>query len=319
MGATLLSLVQSACAELGLPQPGTVAGAADQQTVQMYALINAVGADLLSRAQWTPLQTQTIIQVESPIITTGDTTANDQTITNIPTPPVLFGEPSNYVVSGNNIVTSARLTSETIAIPASLGMDTEATGDSVGGQIILARDTYPVPEDFTSFINDTEWDRGNKWRLMGPASPQMDQWMRSGIVPTGPRRWFRQVGRGIDVFRLWPPPGTNDVPGPLVYEYLSSYWAQSAAVPSVPKASFTADDDTCIYNDRLMIEGLKWRFYAAKGFDFSTQFSIWERQVQTAIGRDGGAPKLALARRPWGVLISPAQVADGDWPGRSSP
>lgn len=70
MGSNLLTLVQNACAELGLAVPGTVAGATDQQTVQMFALANAVGADLLSRNQWTALQTLAIINVEAPIVTT---------------------------------------------------------------------------------------------------------------------------------------------------------------------------------------------------------------------------------------------------------
>lgn len=314
MGSSLLTLVQDACAELGLSVPGTVSGATDQQTVQMFALANAVGADLLSRNQWTALQTQAIIPVESPTVTTGTTNDNSPLIINVPTFP--SGPATAYIVSGNTIPTSARVVSQGDVPPLApivITMDTNATAAMTNGAITISRDTYPVPADFVTFINDTQWDRGNHWRLQGPASPQEDQWLRSGIVTTGPRRWFRQVGRGLDVFRLWPPPGTNDVPGPLSYEYLSKYWAMDSS--DTPKARFTADSDTCIFEDRLIVEGIKWRFFAAKGFDYSSQFALWQRQLDVAMARDGGAATLSMTRRRWPIFLSPANVQSGNFPG----
>jgi hypothetical protein len=306
-----------------LPQPGTVAGATDQQTVQMFALINAVGADLLTRTQWTALQRQAIINIATAITTTGNTTAGSIGLSNIQNMLASIDNPADWVVSGTAVVSSSRLTSRTVAFPGSAVMDTPATATVIGGPLSFARDTYQVPTDFVSFINDTQWDRGNQWKLQGPASPQEDQWLRSGIVSTGPRRWFRQVGRGRDVFRLWPPPASGDQPGPLTYEYLSKFWAETTptSFPGDPVLlpQFTHDTDTCVFNDRLMIEGLKWRFFAAKGFDYSTQYALWERQTQVAIARDGGAPVLSMARRRASIFISPANVQDGNFPGPGNP
>jgi hypothetical protein len=318
VGASLLSLVRSACAELGLAQPGTVAGATDQQTVQMFALINAVGADLLTKHQWTALQRQAIINIATAITTTGNTTAGSIGLSNIQNMLASIDNPADWVVSGTAVVSSSRLTSRTVSFPGSATMDTQATATVIGGPLSFARDTYPVPVDFVTFINDTEWDRGNHWKLRGPASPQEDQWLRSGIVSTGPRRWFRQVGRGRDVFRIWPPASSGDQPGPLTYEYLSKFWAETTPTtfPADPVLlpQFTHDTDTCIYDDRLMIEGLKWRFFAAKGFDYSVQYALWQRQTNVAIARDGGRPVLNMARRRASIMISPAQVQDGNFP-----
>jgi hypothetical protein len=312
VGASLLSLVRSACAELGLAQPGTVAGATDQQTVQMFALINAVGADLLTKAQWTALQRLAVINVATAITTTGDTAAGSATITGIQDLLFSITNAPDWIASGTGIVTSSRLVSVTLAVPGAAVMDMQANATVNGGPLSFARDTYPVPADFVTFINDTQWDRGNHWKLQGPASPQEDEWLRSGIVSTGPRRWFRQVGRGLDVFRIWPPPAPGDQPGPLSYEYVSTYWAQDANGNPLPQ--FTSDTDTCIYDDRLMIEGLKWRFFAAKGFDYSVQYALWQRQTNVAIARDGGRPVLNMARRRSSIMISPAQVQDGNFP-----
>jgi len=323
MGAPLLSLVQSACAELGLTRPGVVAGATDQQTVQMFALINAVGADLLTKCQWTALQRLAVINVSASLSGTGNTTSGSAALSNILGADELgpIDTPSDWVVNGSAIVTSSRLVTTSVGVPASATMDMQATATTTGGTLSFGRDTYPVPADFVTFVNDTQWDRGNHWKLQGPASPQEDEWLRSGIVSTGPRRWFRQVGRGLDVFRIWPPPAAGDVPGPLAYEYLSSYWAQGPVISgpsgltSIPQAQFTTDADTCIFDDRLMIEGLKWRLYAAKGFDFSTQLALWNRQTDIAMARDGGSPVLNMTRRRYPIYISPANVQDGNFPG----
>jgi len=314
VGATLLSLVQSACAEAGLPVPAAVAAATDTQSQQLFALINAVGADLLSKATWTALQTQAIINVEVPTQTTADIVDGDAYVYNMPTFPV--GPVTSYIITGNGIQTSTRVLA-TAAGPGGITaqVDMQCTADGTGVDVTISRDTYEVPADFVTFINRTQWDRGFHWEMLGPMSPQEDQWMRSGIVATGPRRRYRQVGRGQDVFRLWPPPSAGDTPGTLAYEYLSAYWAFDSAGDPAP--AFTADVDTCIFDDRLMIEGLKWRFLAQKGMDYTASFAIWQQQVQTAIARDGGAPTLSLAKRRWPIFISPANVADGNWP--SSP
>jgi hypothetical protein len=291
-----------------------VAGATDTQTVQMFALINAVGADLMTKWQWTALQRLAIINVPAALVGTGDTTAGyAQVLTyGIDLTP-LETDATSYIVSATSLQTSTRAVSVAYNAPNGLiDIDMEATATTTGGPVTVSRDTFPVPADFVTFINDTQWDRGNHWKLQGPASPQEDEWLRSGIVSTGPRRWFRQVGRGLDVFRIWPPPAPGDEPGPLSYEYLSTYWAQTAA--EVPIAQFTTDSDTCIFQDRLMIEGLKWRFFAAKGFDYSVQFSLWERQTQVAIARDGGRPVLNMTRRRYPILLSPANVQDGNFP-----
>ena len=48
----LLSLVQAATGELGLTQPSAVATSSDPQIVQLLALINKVGSDIISETEW---------------------------------------------------------------------------------------------------------------------------------------------------------------------------------------------------------------------------------------------------------------------------
>lgn len=55
---TCLSIVQTACARLGLPQPAFVVSSPDLQTAQLLALLNEEGQELADRANWTALNAQ---------------------------------------------------------------------------------------------------------------------------------------------------------------------------------------------------------------------------------------------------------------------
>lgn len=316
MGATLLSLVQSAARELGLPVPPTVSGATDTQTQQLFGLANAVGAELLSMDEWTALQTQAVINVPAPLTATGNVVQGSNVIAGIPE-DMIDVVPGLFIVTGPGIQVASRVTVVQVTNPGTdtLTIDMNATATAAASALTVVRDTFAVPADFVSLINRTQWDRTNHWELIGPMSPQENQWVMSGIVATGPRRRFRQVGRGQSVFRIWPPPTASDTPSTLAYEYLSSYWAQNAA--ATPQAQFVMDTDTCVFNDRVMISGIKWMYFQIKGFEYTKLESMWRVQVQTAMGRDGGAPTLSMARSRWPIFISPASVQDGDFPGRS--
>lgn len=303
---------------MGLPVPQAVAGATDQQTQQLFGLANAVGDDLLSRGEWTALQTQAIINVEAPTVTTGWVVENSASIVNVLSFPA--GDVSNFVISGPGIQTASRVVSNVEQPPlagTTVTMDMQATATQQFAPLVIARDTYAVPADFQTFINRTQWDRTNHWELRGPMSPQEAQWVMSGIVTTGPRRRFRQVGRGNDVFRIWPPPTATDAPATFAYEYLSSYWAQDSA--GTPQSGFVLDTDTCVFDDRVMIAGIKFNFFAVKGFDATRFERDYNVLVQTAMGRDGGAQTLDMARRRWPIFISPASVQDGFFPGPGNP
>lgn len=307
----LLQIVQTAATELGLPVPVSVVGSTDPQTMQLYALANREGDNLYRQAGdgWTALQTQHIVNIAAPIDTTGDITANSDTITNIPS---TTGLSTAWAVSGNDLLQSARVAE--VVDAHTIRMDEPATGSATGVDLTFAKDTYDIPEDFSWFINRTMWDRTNMWELIGPISPQVDQWQRSGVVAQGPRRRWRQVGLPNTCWRIWPPPSAgNDYPGTLVFEYSSAYWAKDVAGTPIPK--FAADTDEPILDPQAFILGLKWRMWQIKGFDYAAMQAEYLAYVQQLLGRDGGAPDLRLSRsRRNGYLLGPWNVQDGNWP-----
>jgi hypothetical protein len=151
--------------------------------------------------------------------------------------------------------------------------------------------------------------------LIGPQSPQFDQWQRSGIVTTGPRRRWRQIGHRPTVFRLWPPPTATTVPAALVFEYVSDGWVNHSDVTYGMR--FTVDTDTSLLDDQALILGCKWRMWQIKGFDYAPMQAEYVDYVNRLRARDGGMPDLSMTRRSYPYLITSANIQDGNFPGNS--
>ena len=83
MGSTMVDLIQECTQELGIPTPSTVAGNNSQDVVQLLALMNACGYELLRRADWRELTRQHTFYTEA-ITTTGTWTTSAAIITGIP-------------------------------------------------------------------------------------------------------------------------------------------------------------------------------------------------------------------------------------------
>lgn len=306
MAATWLELAQTITAELALgTAPTVVVGALDQQTQQIGALLNRCG-DMLTRVKdggWTALQEEWEISVASPVNLTGTLTNNSAVVTGLSsTAGITAGV---FAVSGQFLTQATRVAS--VDSPSQVTLTQPATG-SGSFPLVFARDTYAAPPDMQGPINRTFWDRTRRWELVGPMSPQEYQWIASGISATGPRRRFRFMGRGENVFRIWPPPTSLDAPAVMAFEYQSTHWAQSA--DGTPKNKFTADTDTCVFPDDLMIMGGKWLWMQAKGMDYAALQADWGAVVNSASGMDGGARMLDMARGRWPILIGPGNVPD---------
>lgn len=289
-------------------QPSQVVAAADLQTIQLYNLVNREGWNLQQTHDWTDLQALKVVNITRAITTTGTYAASSAVITGIPTTAGIVA--NTWVVSGAAIPVAARVVSVDSANQITMDMLTTAAGTAV--TLTFAQDTYNIPTDYDRFINSTHWDRTNRWPVIGPDSPQIDEWHRSGIVVTGPRRHFRQVGTLPAAYRLWPPPGATETPWETVFEYIQNTWAQTSGGTGISK--MTADTDISLVDPQAIILGVKWRFFQAKQFDYAAMQAEYIDYVNARIARDGGAKTLSMAACRTPYLLTSAQVADGFWP-----
>ncbi len=308
---TALEIAQAIVDELGLPSIQFVTDNTNRTVRQIMSLMNRAGDELYQSHQWTQSQNLAVINIETPVTTTGDTVSNSTTINNIPDTSGILG--SYFAVVGNGIITSARVV--TVVDATTVTIDEPATETQTGVDLIFARDTYAIPDDFSWFLNRTMWDRTNQWELIGPISPQVDEWERSGVVTTGPRRRWRQVGLAPVNWRLWPPPtASGSYPATLVFEYESKNWVIDVTGARTNK--LTVDTDTPVVDAQAIILSAKWRLWQAKGFQWASMQAEYNEYVSRLAARDGGAADLSMARKPFSTnLITAASAPDGFWPG----
>lgn len=295
---TLLELIQQVTAELGLNQPAAVVSSQDPQTKQFLALLNRLGVDLVRQFEWQRLNKEYILTTVSydysatfvqgsTTVTVADTSAlSDQ-----------FGLYGPSVVPFANIVSVDSPTQITMNMPAteSQTVDTQ-----------FAQYLYDLPSDWKKQVPQTEWDRTNRWPLMGPQSAQDWQSFKSGIVYAGPRERFRILENQIAVNPL-PPNGLT-----FAFEYISNAWVRSST--GTAKTSFTADTDTCIFDDSLMVTGLKAQWKAAKGLDGTFDLGEFRLLLDQCKAQDKSSPRLSLSPYPTDILLTTNNISDGNWP-----
>ena len=297
--ATMLELVQQAASEMGLATPSSVAGNTSSDVVQLQALLNAVGYELYRQHEWQALVGQNIFQV-SVISITGDTTSGSSSLTNCSS---IVGVDSTYQVQGSGINQATYVTGSPSGTTITLSQP--ATSSNVGQTYTLTKCKYAMPADYDRQIDRTHWDKSKHWEMLGPESAQQWEWLISGYIATGPRVRYRIFD---SYFQIWPALGSQEVLG---FEYLSKGWVRDAT--GAVKNSFTADTDTCIFPDRLMVLGLKKKYFEVKGFDASMYQRDYSKELGIAMSNDAGSATLSFAPRISTILIGWEQIPDSGY------
>jgi hypothetical protein len=266
--------------------------------VQLLALMNACGYELLRRADWRELTRQHTFYTEA-TTATGSWAEGVATITGLAS---TAGLDTTYQVQGDGIPNATYITS---VGSTSVTINYQPTSTQINSQVIFQKVKYDLPADYNSTVNRTHWDKSKRWEMLGPESPQQWEWLLSGYISTGPRIRWRLLGK---YFQIWPGMNAGELLG---FEYRSRGWAESAN--GTPQNSFTADDDTCIYPDRLMVLGTKLKYFEAKGFDTTALYRDYLMEFETAVAQDTAAANLSFAPRPGTVLIGYDNIPDSGY------
>lgn len=293
----LIELISQVCDELAITRPINVVASVDPQVRQLYALVNRLGSDLSRQWEWQQLDKEHIITTvaQNQVCTTTQGSA-------IVTLPSTAGLSALYGLNGLGITPFTQI--KTVDSPTKITMTMPAL-ESGSNTLTLSQIAYPLPSDWQSQVPQTEWDRTNRWPLMGPVSSQDWQSFKSGIVYAGPRQRFRILGDAIVVN---PPPPNGLL---FSFEYISNAWVNS--VDGVARKKFEADTDSCIFSDSLMITGLKAQWKASKGLDGTFDLSEFQGLLDIEKAQDKSAPVLSLSPINSSVLLSNANVQDGNW------
>lgn len=170
---------------------------------------------------------------------------------------------------------------------------------------------YSLPSDLRHLIDDTAWDRSNYWDLRGPKSPREWQIYKSSVLGNtdGFRRRFRIKGtNGTKEMYIDPTPSETAT---LVFEYVTNAWCESSG--GAAQTKFQADTDVGIIDEWLIELEALWRFLHRSGYDASSEYKTAEREISTAVGRDGGADCLKIGGRETFHLITSDHAPNTDF------
>ena len=295
MSSTMLELMQQTSSELGLVAPTYVAGNTQQDVIQLLALMNRAGYNLIKEYDWRALQKEYRFYTQA-ITTTGDGVNGSYNLLNVAN---TTGLSNKWQVTGTGIAQDCYVVS-VAGSTVTLNQPLQAT--NVGIDLTFGQTKYDLPTDYETITDRTQWDKTKHWEMLGPEDAQQWQWLKSGYISTGPRVRWRIYG---EYFNIWPIMNTQEYLG---YEYRSKGWAESST--GTVKNSFTADTDTTFLDDTIMVLATKLKFFQIKNFDTTSLQQDYERYLSVAKANDKGSATLSFAPYPSKVLIGYANIPD---------
>jgi hypothetical protein len=159
--------------------------------------------------------------------------------------------------------------------------------------------TYALPADFVRTIPGTQWDRTTRFPLNGPVTPQTWQWLKSWGVVASPLYQWRPIR---DQFQITPAPGSATT-DQMVLEYVSSQWIYDP-IGVQYRDNFVIDSDVTVFDNRLMIAGLKMKFLRAKELPNGEATNEYNKAFEAAKGGDNGGKVLDISFTPAPYLLS---------------
>lgn len=283
----------------GFGLPATVISNRNQDVTQTLALVNSAGKALSREFDWQYQQTQNNFTATT-FTYTGTTALGSTSVTGMSS---IASLDSTFMVTGVGIdqdtfVSSAAVTTVVLSRAATVSGATT---------LYFSKVLFSPPADYDRQIDRTHWDKSKHWEMLGPSTPQQQEWLRSGYISTGPRirYWFKG-----GYFQIWPPLGATEN---LSFEYVSKYWVIATAATAISKNSFSVDTDMCIFPDPLMEVLIKLKYFQVKGFDTTALQLEYESQRDIAKANDAGSQTLNMAPRQSTVLIGVENIPDSGY------
>jgi len=303
MAYTILQLVQQVTGEIGIQQPTSVIGNTDPQVIQLLALTNRLGKDLVADYEWNRLVKAYVFRTTAGTTTNAVFYPNSAVVTGLST----TGLSAGMVVSSSAVYPFTEIYSVDSVSQITLNLPSQATATATASCAFAVQD-YALPGGFDRMISDSNWDRTNHWRNLGPKSSQEWQWLQGGIISTGPRERYRLYNGMLRIFQ-----GLSTQIN-IAYEYVSDYWVVAAGGTSGSKSAFTLDTDTFVYKDDLMAVGLKFMWYRAKGLDYQMFERDYKDELSKAKAQDQPVAAASLSPVFAQDLVGPWSIQDGNWP-----
>ena len=295
--ATLLQDIQDVCLELGLPVPNVVASSTDETVKQLQALFNRVGDTLTTENNWQALAKEyrftTQYYQRTGTVVEGQYTIQLTDVTGID---------ANFQVIGNGVMQDSYVVSVNSSTKV-VTINEPITASYTDATYNFGQSNFPMPSDYQRTVNKTQYNKSNRWSVIGPKTAQEWQWLKASYITTGPRMRYRIMG---DEFVIWPASYADNIV--LGFEYQSNGWVEAA--DGTPKTKATVDTDTFLFPDRLLVLGTKLKYFEIKGFDTTTLYADYQRELSKFKAQDAGADTLSMSPRYPNILLTQNNLPD---------
>ena len=161
--------------------------------------------------------------------------------------------------------------------------------------------TYALPSDWARYIGETAWDATNYRQMRGSLDPATWQFYKRGLALTvAAHKRFRLIGNLVTI------DPTPSAVASLIIEYVrNTPWIDSGG--TTYRVAATADTDTTVFPEHLLVLDIKWRFLRAKGLDYTEEHEEAERAIDLAFAQDTPAMTIDYGSRP---ALTPVNVPD---------
>lgn len=149
---------------------------------------------------------------------------------------------------------------------------------------VAGQSAYPLPDDFTSFIQQTGWEHNENVPLGGPLSAQDWTYLKGRDLAQNTLYASYRIAQGQ--FNLYPdpPPVGLDVN----FEYISNQWVIDHEEPTLTKDAFTSGQDIIMFHKTLITRYLKVKWLEAGGFDTTKAQDDFSQMFAFLTGKDKG-------------------------------
>ena len=162
-----------------------------------------------------------------------------------------------------------------------------------------------APNGYLRILKDTIYNRTMRLPIYGPMTEANWQVAKS-MFNAGPLYRYRLRGNQLLTYPQMP------VGHECYFEY-----ASSRAVLDYGGAVFkqfpTDDGDTFLFQDHILLAGLRWKWKCEKGLDYSEELRRFEEMVADANAQDNRKPDLSMTSGS-GNAVPGIMVPLGIWP-----
>jgi len=149
---------------------------------------------------------------------------------------------------------------------------------------------YQLPTDFNRYIDVTGWDVANRLPLQGPLTAQEFAYIKARNLASTAYAIQWTIGSGQIQFTYVPA-----TPSTIRILYQGRHWVRDGSNSNLYKDTIENDDDVCLYDPRLMVAMLRFRWRQAKGFNTTDLEQQYLKALENAKNADSPGRDLYIA------------------------